>query len=95
MIPSSLTHTPRYPYLTHLVLNAGGGPFTGLDWAKVRWELVKNPIIAVTQPSYNIEEKGRMTEDGLGWTWQVNILGHYVLVRVCVGPRPPSFSVIY
>ena len=33
-----------------------------------------------TQP-YTIQREGVLSDDGLGWTWQCNVFGHYILVR--------------
>jgi len=35
----------------------------------------------VVYPSYTVQRKGVMSDDGLGWTWQCNVFGHYILVR--------------
>ena len=35
----------------------------------------------VVCPSYTVQRKGVMSDDGLGWTWQCNVFGHYILVR--------------
>jgi 3-keto steroid reductase len=42
----------------------------------------------VTIPEYNIQRRAMMSDDGLGWVWQCNVFGHYILVRL----SPISFS---
>ncbi|GAA95397.1 uncharacterized protein L969DRAFT_15318 [Mixia osmundae IAM 14324] len=71
----------RYPYVTHLYLNAGCGPFIGLNWGAAFYALATDYIDSVTYPKYPIEKTGEMTKDGLGWTWQCNVFGHYLLAR--------------
>jgi hypothetical protein len=34
----------------------------------------------VTDPQYNVQRRAVMSDDGLGWTWQCNVFGHYILV---------------
>jgi 3-keto steroid reductase len=34
----------------------------------------------VTNPSYSVQRRAVMSDDGLGWTWQCNVFGHYILV---------------
>lgn len=55
-----------YPYITHLLLNAGVGPFVGINWLQCVWDVMTDPVGAFTWPAYNIEKKGLMTDDGLG-----------------------------
>ena len=63
------------------MLNAGAGPFVGLDIPALIIALLTRPYQALTYPTYILERKGLMTDDGIGWTWQCNVFGHYVLVR--------------
>ena len=39
-------------------------------------------VEAVTAPIYYRQEVGQLSQDALGWVWQCNVFGHYVLVRV-------------
>jgi 3-keto steroid reductase len=71
----------RYPYITHVINNAGVGSFIGIHVVKGLIELVRNPVRAVTAPNYKIEVKGEISADGLGWVWQCNVFGHYVMYR--------------
>jgi hypothetical protein len=43
-----------------------------------------NPLGVMTDPTYNVQRRGVMSDDGLGWTWQCNVFGHYILVRTSV-----------
>lgn len=79
----------RYPYVSHLVCNAGVAPFSGISWTlylQQFWRdmLELNPLGVMTDPTYNVQRRGVMSDDGLGWTWQCNVFGHYILVRTSV-----------
>ncbi|QRV72648.1 GDP-mannose 4,6-dehydratase [Ceratobasidium sp. AG-Ba] len=69
----------RFPYLTHMVLNAGVGDFKGINWPLAVFELCTRFKTAMTSPGFKIQASGRMSDDGLGWVWQCNVFGHYVL----------------
>jgi hypothetical protein len=70
-----------YPYLTTLVLNAGGGAFTGLSWPRAIAQFLCDPKGALTSPNFIKSEKGRMSADGeRGGVWGVNVLSAYILV---------------
>lgn len=43
-------------------------------------QLLKEPVVAVTSPVYKLQVVGELSVDGLGWVWQCNVFGHYVLV---------------
>lgn len=70
----------RYPYLNHLVLNAGSASFAAIDWFKLTGLLVLHPIVTLTVVSYVIQHIGEKSEDGLGYIWQCNIFGPYLFV---------------
>ncbi|KAI0299721.1 hypothetical protein B0F90DRAFT_1630705 [Multifurca ochricompacta] len=75
-----------YPYISHLVCNAGVAPFLSISWLlllKQVWKnvLELNLLESVTNPRYNIQRKAMMSDDGLGWVWQCNVFGHYILCR--------------
>lgn len=72
----------RYPYVTHAILNAATGPWDGINWPSAFWKLSTNLIYAVTYPDYQKQLVGVMSDDGLGWTWQSNVFGHYLIVRI-------------
>lgn len=78
--PSSFFGPHRYPYITHIFCNAGVGAFDGVEWFGAIKHILRNPIEAVTYPNYKIQRKGVLSEDGFGWVWQCNILGHYLMV---------------
>ena len=75
----------RYPYVSHLVCNAGVAPFLGISWSLLFQQLWRdilelNVFGLVTNPQYNVQHRAVMSDDGLGWTWQCNVFGHYILV---------------
>lgn len=70
----------RYPYISHLICNAGVASFSGIEWPAALKQLAKEPINAVTAPLYYRQHQGEISADGLGWVWQCNVFGHYCLV---------------
>lgn len=56
----------KYSYISHLILNAGVAPVIGLDWHAIVTGLFTNFFATLTSGSCTIEEKGKMTDDGLG-----------------------------
>ncbi|THH11275.1 hypothetical protein EW145_g754 [Phellinidium pouzarii] len=72
----------KYPYVSHLVCNAGVAPFTGYNWTQCIKQVLTDIIAAVTYPAYKLQAIGQTTKDGLGWTWQSNVFGHYILYRL-------------
>ncbi|MBW0475336.1 hypothetical protein O181_015051 [Austropuccinia psidii MF-1] len=72
----------EYGYLSHLLLNAGGGPFVGVNWLGLIRAFSRNILQAVTYPDYLIEAPTvAETEDRLPETWQLNVFTHYLLAR--------------
>ncbi|KAE8253783.1 hypothetical protein A4X13_0g3664 [Tilletia indica] len=73
--------TDRYKYVTHIILNAGVGPFTSLNWFAALYLCFTNFHRFVTYPAYKNQRKGDISDDGYGWVWQSNVGAHYILVR--------------
>lgn len=76
----------RYPYVSHVVCNAGVAPFLRISWLLVLqqfWQDLRvfKPFEFATHPRYNIQRSAMVSDDGLGWVWQCNVFGHYVIVR--------------
>ncbi|KAF9645056.1 hypothetical protein BDM02DRAFT_3120885 [Thelephora ganbajun] len=71
----------KYPYLNHLVLNAGAASFTAIDWFKLVIPLLLHPVISLTVASYIIQGIGERSEDGFGYIWQCNVFGPYIFYR--------------
>ncbi|CAE6491945.1 unnamed protein product [Rhizoctonia solani] len=78
---SSVESVFAFPYITHLILNAGIGDFIGINWPLAIWEICTRFKTAVTAPGFKIQGTGKTSQDGLGWVWQCNVFGHFVLVR--------------
>jgi hypothetical protein len=72
----------RYPYVSHLICNAGVGSFTGINWPKAIWQICTDFMQAVTSPSYFFHTVGDLSVDGLGLIWQCNLFGHFCLVSL-------------
>jgi 3-keto steroid reductase len=70
----------RYPYVSHLICNAGVASMSGINWPKAIWQLCTDFLGAVTAPGYFYHTFGKLSTDGLGWVWQCNVFGHYCLV---------------
>ncbi|KAH0839589.1 NAD(P)-binding protein [Lanmaoa asiatica] len=77
---AKLTHR-SYPYVSHLICNAGVACFTRIVWPRAFYQLLTDWIMAVTAPKYVLQRVGDMSQDGLGWVWQCNVFGHYALFR--------------
>lgn len=79
-----VAHT--YPYVSHLVCNAGVAPFLRISWPLLLLQLWQDlcaldPFGFATHPRYNIQRTAIVSDDGLGWAWQCNVFGHYVVCR--------------
>ncbi|KIL67356.1 hypothetical protein M378DRAFT_102521 [Amanita muscaria Koide BX008] len=70
----------KYPYVSHLICNAGLASFSRLDWPVAIKETLLNPGGVPSRPVY-IQHKGEESVDGFGWVWQCNFFGHFVLFR--------------
>ena len=71
----------RYPYLNHLVSNAGTASFAAIDWFKLVVRMILHPIVTLTVVTYIIQRIGEMSDDGFGYIWQCNVFGPYLFVR--------------
>jgi 3-keto steroid reductase len=76
----------RYPYVSHLVCNAGVAPFLRISWPLFLQQLWQDtcqlkPFEFAAHPRFNIQRSAIMSDDGLGWVWQCNVFGHYIIVR--------------
>ncbi|KAI0716004.1 hypothetical protein C8T65DRAFT_642505 [Cerioporus squamosus] len=71
----------KYEYLSHLVFNAGTATYSHLDVLGFAWDLLRYPIHACQHPRRNIQVNGVLSKDNLGYTWQCNVFGHYILYR--------------
>lgn len=60
--------------------NAGVGGFSSIDWVAAVKQLSKDPVTAVSSPEFYLQNAGERSVDNLGWVWQCNVFGHYVLV---------------
>ncbi|KAG8530926.1 uncharacterized protein KY384_004283 [Bacidia gigantensis] len=89
--------TSKIPQLDSIILNAGIGAVTGLNWPKASWEVLTNTVNGTTYPTYKITSIGDLTEsqeaiDGtledeekevpLGQIFASNVLGHYILTHL-------------
>lgn len=70
-----------YPYVSHLICNAGVASFVSINWLLAIKQLAADWVEAVTAPIFYTQEVGQVSQDGLGWVWQCNVFGHYALFR--------------
>ncbi|KAB8239328.1 3-keto-steroid reductase [Aspergillus alliaceus] len=81
----------EYPKLDAIVLNAGIGGWTTLNWPKAVWGVLTDIVHEVTWPSYKIAPVGMVTdyqtttladqEPRLGSVFCANVFGHYMLAH--------------
>lgn len=75
------TVSTRYGHLTHIILNAGGAAFLGLDWIRATWMIMTSFRAAVTYPRYKMQRSGDLSQDGVGWVWSINVGGSWALTQ--------------
>ncbi|EGW34504.1 3-keto reductase [Spathaspora passalidarum NRRL Y-27907] len=71
----------RYKHLDYFFVNAAQGVYSGIDWVAATVEVFKNPVEAVTSPTYKLQQVGRKSGDGLGLVFQANVFGPYYLIH--------------
>ncbi|KAK7696595.1 hypothetical protein QCA50_001253 [Cerrena zonata] len=71
----------KYPYISHLICNAGCGTFNGINWFKAIRQMLSRPVVGVTVTEYKRQFCGRLSDDGLGFVWECNVFSHYILFR--------------
>ena len=77
------------PRLDVVILNAGYGGLTGIDWPRAAWAIPTDLLYEITYPSYNVSAVGLTTksqtssddEPPLGTVFTSNVFGHYILVH--------------
>ena len=57
----------RYPYVSHLVCNAGVASFSGIDWMACIKQLVASPMSAIMAPVFNLQHTGEISADNISW----------------------------
>ncbi|KAL4778157.1 hypothetical protein BJX76DRAFT_343974 [Aspergillus varians] len=80
-----------FPKLDAIVLNAGIGGWTGLNWPLAIWSVVTDLVHAVSWPTYKVAPAGLITdhqttsltnkEPPLGTVFCANVFGHYMLAH--------------
>ncbi|CCM02120.1 uncharacterized protein FIBRA_04197 [Fibroporia radiculosa] len=71
----------KYPYISHLICNAGVSTYSHIDYIVFARQCLESFLDAVLHPTYNVQKIGVMSGDNLGFVWQCNIFGHYVMFR--------------
>jgi 3-keto steroid reductase len=79
----------KYPKLDAIVLNAGLGGWSGIDWPAAIWGVCTDLVQQVTWPTYKVAPVGVLTErqtqekeePPLGSVFCANVFGHYMLAH--------------
>ncbi|SCU87149.1 LAFA_0E05028g1_1 [Lachancea sp. 'fantastica'] len=71
----------QYEEIHYFFVNAAQGVYQGIDWMGAVKEVLKNPIDAVTNPTYKMQRIGVKSADGLGLVFQANVFGPYYLIQ--------------
>ncbi|KAJ5190737.1 3-ketosteroid reductase [Penicillium cinerascens] len=79
----------KYPKLDAIVLNAGLGGWSGLNWPAAVWGVCTDLVQQVTWPTYKVAPVGVLTdrqteekdEPPLGSVFCANVFGHYMLAH--------------
>ena len=83
------------PKLDAIILNAGIGGWSGLNWPKAFYDVLTDLVQSVTWPQYKLSPVGRLTksqlappqsaqitsEPALGEVFCANVFGHYLLAH--------------
>lgn len=78
------------PKLDSIVLNAGYGGWTGINWAEAIWKVLSDTLHAVSWPTFKLGSVGMITkrqtslpkeEPPLGAVFCANVFGHYMLAH--------------
>ncbi|KAJ9295768.1 hypothetical protein DTO271G3_5791 [Paecilomyces variotii] len=78
------------PKLDAIVLNAGYGGWTGINWVEAIWQVMTDPLHAVSWPTFKLGSVGMVTkkqtslqkeEPRLGAVFCANVFGHYMLAH--------------
>jgi len=77
---SAIIHQ-KYPYVSHLLCNAGVASFKNVNWLLCIKQLVLDPMGLITSPVFYSQHCGELSADNLGWVWQSNVFGHFILYR--------------
>lgn len=71
----------RYKHIDYLFINAAQGVYSGIDWGAAVVEVLKNPMQAVTDPTYKLQRTGVESNDKLGLVFQANVFGPYYFIH--------------
>ncbi|CCL98834.1 uncharacterized protein FIBRA_00839 [Fibroporia radiculosa] len=71
----------KYPYISHLICNAGVSTYSHINYIIFARQCFESLLKAVLHPTYNVQKVGVISGDNLGFVWQCNVFGHYVMFR--------------
>lgn len=68
--------------INYVFVNSAYGVCGGINWWKAVLELIMNPVKAVTDPGYKLQEVGLKSKDGMGLIFQVNVFAPHFLIML-------------
>ncbi|KAG1441261.1 hypothetical protein G6F56_011563 [Rhizopus delemar] len=71
----------KYSYLNYLFCNAGILSALGINWKKTFSMLLTHPIQLLERSDATIQRVGEISEEGIGYVFAANVLGHYFMMR--------------
>ncbi|KAG0743361.1 hypothetical protein G6F57_008157 [Rhizopus arrhizus] len=71
----------KYQYVNYLFCNAGILSAVGINWAKTISMLLTQPVELLERSDATIQRMGEISEEGIGYVFAANVLGHYFMMR--------------
>ncbi|ODV62971.1 3-keto-steroid reductase [Ascoidea rubescens DSM 1968] len=71
----------NYKEINYVFINAAQGVYAGIDWVGATFEVLRNPLKSVSNPTYKIQKVGVKSADGLGLVFQANVFGPYYFLK--------------
>ncbi|EIE82787.1 hypothetical protein RO3G_07492 [Rhizopus delemar RA 99-880] len=71
----------EYQYVNYLFCNAGILSAVGINWTKTISMLLTQPVELLERSDATIQRMGEISEEGIGYVFAANVLGHYFMMR--------------
>ncbi|CEG69968.1 hypothetical protein RMATCC62417_05951 [Rhizopus microsporus] len=71
----------KYEYVNYLFCNAGILSALGINWKKTLIMLFTQPVELLERSDATIQNVGEVTEEGIGYVFAANVMGHYIMMR--------------
>jgi 17beta-estradiol 17-dehydrogenase/3beta-hydroxysteroid 3-dehydrogenase len=65
-----------------LFCNAGILSALGINWKKTFIMLFTQPVELLERSDATIQNVGEVTEEGIGYVFAANVMGHYIMVKM-------------